>query len=104
MFDTEVKTALKEAILKEELLGNPVEFNPVPVKRLSGVEDEYLATISPDQETMYFTRRVKKVNRRDGPAAQVRLVEEFTKAERTGASDFEVGAPMPSPFNESFNE
>jgi outer membrane protein OmpA-like peptidoglycan-associated protein/tetratricopeptide (TPR) repeat protein len=104
MFDTEVKTALKEAKLKEELLGNPVEFNPVPVKRLSGVEDEYLATISPDQETMYFTRRVKKVNRRDGPAAQVRLVEEFTKAERTGASEFEVGAPMPSPFNESFNE
>ncbi len=104
MFDTEVKDALREAKLKEALLGNPVEFNPTPVKRLSGVEDEYLATISPDQETMYFTRRVKKVNRRDGPAAQVRLVEEFTKAERAEGTDFDAGAPMPSPFNESFNE
>ncbi len=104
MFDTEVKTALKEAKLKESLLGNPVEFDPVPVKRLSGEADEYLATISPDQETMYFTRRVKKVNRRDGPAAQVRLVEEFTKAERKEGDEFEIGAPMPSPFNESFNE
>ncbi len=104
MFDTEVKEALKEAKLKEALLGNPVEFNPTPVKRLSGVEDEYLATISPDQETMYFTRRVKKVNRRDGPAAKVRLVEEFTMAKRKEGDEFEIGAPMPSPFNESFNE
>lgn len=104
LFDSEVEVALKEARLKESLLGDPVEFNPTPVKKLSGTEDEYLATISPDQETMYFTRRSKKVNRRDGPAAKVRLVEEFTEAMRVEGDEFEAGMPMPSPFNESYNE
>ncbi len=104
MLDEEVEIALKEAKLKESLLGNPVEFNPTPVKRLSGTDDEYLATISPDQETMYFTRRSKKVNRRDGPAAKVRMVEEFSVASRKEGVEFEIGEPMPSPFNESYNE
>lgn len=102
--DPEVQEVLKEAKLKKALLGDPIEFDPQPVKRLSGQEDEYLATISPDQQTMYFTRRAKKVNRRDGPAAKVRMVEEFTKAERKQGEEFEQGAPMPSPFNESYNE
>lgn len=104
MLDTEVEKALKEAKLKDQLLGNPIEFNPIAVKKLSGQADEYLATISPDQETMYFTRRVKKVNRRDGPAAKVRLVEEFSEASRNENNEFEIGEPLPSPFNESYNE
>ncbi len=103
-FDIEVKAALKEARLKEKLLDNPITFNPKPVRDISGPEDEYLATISPDQETMYFTRRSKKVNRRDGPAARVRMVEEFSKAERREDGRFTAGEPLPSPFNESYNE
>lgn len=103
-YDIEVTAALKEARLKEKLLDNPLTFEPKPVRSISGTEDEYLATISPDQETMYFTRRSKKVNRRDGPAATVRMVEEFSKAERTADGKFTSGEPLPSPFNESYNE
>lgn len=104
-YDQEVKAALKEAKLKEELLGHPVPFNPQVVQRISTEEDEYLASISPDQQKMFFTRRAKKVNRMDGPAAKIRMVEEFCMAQRNpGSSEFEMGAPMPSPFNTSFNE
>lgn len=102
-FDKEVKRALEEAQLKEQLLGNPIDFNPRPIKGLSTPEDEYLATISPDQLTMFFTRRAKKVNRRDGPAVKVRMVEEFSTSGRL-EDGFEKGQPLPSPFNESYNE
>jgi outer membrane protein OmpA-like peptidoglycan-associated protein len=103
-FDKEVKAALEEAKLKEKLLGNPIDFNPKALKGLSTLEDEYLATISPDQQTLYFTRRSKKVNRRDGPAARTRVVEEFSFSKRTASGDFEKGKPMESPFNVSYNE
>lgn len=104
-YDREVKAVLKETRLMDELLGNPVPFSPQVVQRLSTMEDEYLASISPDQQKMFFTRKTKKVNRMDGPAAKVRMVEEFCMAERNPNSDeFEIGVPMPSPFNTSYNE
>lgn len=104
-YDKEVKAALKEAKVLDELLGNPVLFSPQVVQRISTEEDEYLASISPDQQKMFFTRKSKKVNRMDGPAAKIRMVEEFCMAERNPGSDqFEMGAPMPSPFNTNYNE
>jgi outer membrane protein OmpA-like peptidoglycan-associated protein/tetratricopeptide (TPR) repeat protein len=103
-YDREVKAALKEARLEKNLKANPVVFNPQPVQKVSTPADEYLATISPDQQNLFFTRRSRKVNRRDGPAARVRLVEEFSQAQRLPGGDFEMGKPLPSPFNTSFNE
>ncbi len=103
-YDQEAKEALGEAKLLEELMGNPVPFDPKPVQRISTRDDEYLATISPDQQTMFFTRRAKKVNRKDGPAAKVRLVEEFSMAQRQDDATFEKGFPLESPFNQNYNE
>lgn len=103
-FDKEAKTALKDAKLNRDLMSKPIDFNPRPVQRISTQADEYLATISPDQRTMFFTRRSRKVNRKDGPAAKARLVEEFCKAQLQSNGEFEMGAPMPSPFNTSYNE
>lgn len=103
-FDKEAKTALADAKLNRDLMSNPISFNPQPVQRISTQADEYLATISPDQRTMFFTRRSRKVNRKDGPAATARLVEEFCKSQMQENGEFEMGAPMPSPFNTSYNE
>lgn len=103
-FDTEVKEALEEALLKQSLYSRPIDFKPRSVRKVSTISDEYLVSISPDQRTLYFTRRSKKVSRRDGPASSTRLVEEFSISERTEAGDFTVGEPMPSPFNQSYNE
>lgn len=102
-FDKEAKATLEEAKFRKELLANPVDFQPRLVKGISTPADEYLATISPDQRAMYFTRRSAKVVRNSGPAMTKRMVEEFCRATRNG-EDFEAGAPMPSPFNTSYNE
>lgn len=102
--DREVKETLQEVRARKDLRENPVDFEPEPVRDISTPDDEYLATISPDQETMYFTRRSEKINRKDGPAAKVRMVEEFSRAERREEGNFEVGEPMPSPFNKQYNE
>lgn len=103
-YDKEVKKALREAELLEKLMGNPIVFNPSALRGLSTIEDEYLATISPDQKTIYFTRRSKKVNRKDGPAAKVRVVEEFSYAIRGEDGFFEAGQAMDAPFNTNYNE
>lgn len=102
--DKEVKAALKEARLKEELINNPVPYNPEPVQEISTSSDEYLATISPDQKAMYFTRKIKRVDRKSGPAVKARMVEEFTKAKATPSGNFDRGKPLPSPFNRNYNE
>ncbi len=103
-YDKECRAALREARLKNDLLTNQVEFNPVPLRPLCTQEDEYLATISPDQQTIYFTRKAKEVNLKDGPAVRIKMVERFTKSTRNDNGSFGVGELMPSPFNESFNE
>lgn len=103
-YEPEVKEALKEAKTKKSLISNAVDFDPKPVQRISSPKDEYLASISPDQQTMYFTRREEKINRKDGPAAKVRMVEEFSHAERKDNGEFTPGEPMPDPFNSGYNE
>jgi len=103
-YDREAKAALKEAKDKQSLFQNEVAFDPQPVQRISTPADEYLATISPDQKTIFFTRRSRKVNRKAGPASTARMVEEFCAAERQSNQQFEKGAPMPTPFNTSYNE
>jgi len=103
-YDKEAKAALAEARKKQKLFSNEVAFDPKPVKRLSTDADEYLATISPDQQTLYFTRRARKRDMKSGPAAVTRMVEEFCISKLTKADEFEQGAPLPSPFNSSYNE
>jgi outer membrane protein OmpA-like peptidoglycan-associated protein/tetratricopeptide (TPR) repeat protein len=103
-FDAEVKEALAEARMKKRMYEKPIDFEPHVVKKVSTQNDEYLVSISPDQQSLYFTRRSKKVSKRGGPAVTTRLVEEFSKAERTSPQGFSMGAPMPSPFNQSYNE
>lgn len=103
-YDREAKTALEEARLRQKLISEAVDFDPQVLRDISTPAGEYLASISPDQEQMFFTRRSRKVNRRDGPAAQARIVEEFCLARRRADGQFEVGEPLPSPFNQNYNE
>lgn len=103
-YNKEAEAALKEARLLEELFGNPVVFTPKVLKGISTTADEYLATISPDQGSIYFTRRSKKVDGRGGVAATTRLVEEFSLSLRKEDGSFEKGDALPDPFNTSLNE
>jgi outer membrane protein OmpA-like peptidoglycan-associated protein len=102
-YDKDAKAALKEIRLKDELMNNPVPFDPKPVRQISTSADEYLAIISPDEELCFFTRRQRKKDKYAGPAGTTRMVEEFTLATKAG-SVFTKGEALESPFNENFNE
>ncbi len=86
-----------------ELLGNPVPFEPKPVKGISTDDDEYLPIISPDNELALFTRREKIPPRRDDITPQVKYKERFMASERVDGS-FTRGDAMPPPFNMNDNE
>ncbi len=81
---------------------NTVPFNPVIVKNVSTAKDEFFPMISPDNELMFFTRRVDRKNLGD---MRSNVVEEFTMANRDDAFvNFNSGEPLPFPFNDgTFN-
>lgn len=102
-YDKDAKAALKEIRLKDNLFSNPVPFDPHPVKQVSTPADEYLAIISPDEELCFFTRRQKKKDKYAGPTGTMRMVEEFTLAQKSNGK-YTIGDALESPFNESYNE
>lgn len=99
----EIEGDLKYAQFYADAYANPVPFNPVLVNDVSTKADEYLPLLTPDNKYLYFTRKFEDI-----PKVQVSVfksdkpnyIEQFTVAERKQNKTFEVGAPMPSPFNE----
>lgn len=88
-----------------EIYKNPVPFEPYPLKDICTKVDEYLPSISPDNQIMYFTRKQPHV-KRIGEIIQTDKEDEFfsyaTRNPSTGM--FDQGRPMPPPFNTSSNE
>ncbi len=101
----EAELFLSYSELYDKLYNNPVPYDPKAVKGISSEEDEYLATISPDNDHFLFTRRmlvaVKDLHRR---AEKKEYQEIFTISQRQKNGEFEYGNPMPEPFNQSKNE
>ncbi|MCF0207247.1 MAG: OmpA family protein [Bacteroidales bacterium] len=88
----------------QNLINNPVPFEPVIVEGVSSTYDDYLPLISPDGSMAFFTKRYmkKEVQSIYGD----RYVEEFTVS---NASDeeglvFTPGKPLPYPFNTGKNQ
>jgi len=81
-----------------KFMENPVPFEPSMVQSVSSELDEYFPMLSPDNDLMFFTR---KVNRKNLGDMMDNIVEEFTVAERTAinSSAFSYGNPLPQPFN-----
>ncbi|MDR1793440.1 MAG: OmpA family protein [Bacteroidales bacterium] len=87
-----------------QLYGNPVPFSPQQVKNVSTSDDEYLASISPDNEYLFFTRKQIVISQQFG-TKKSEIKEIFTVSRRQADGEFETGNPMPSPpFNMSNNE
>ena len=81
-----------------DLLSNKVPFEPKIVKNVSTSRDEFFPMISPDNELIFYTRRVDRSNKGD---IMSRVLEEFTMSTRTDAKmDFDGGKPLPHPFND----
>lgn len=106
-FDGEVRGMLEEINLKETFLANPVPYDPKPARNINTRWDEYLGALTPDGSQFYFTRRSKKRNKYEGPAAPLRSVEEFCLANTLSSANgflFEEGTALSAPFNSKYNE
>ena len=83
---------------------NEVPFDPHALKGVNTSDDEYLPIISPDGEFVFFTRRFEEENRSSSYSRADNRVERFCVARSKGENAFEIGGPLPSPFNTQSNE
>jgi outer membrane protein OmpA-like peptidoglycan-associated protein/tetratricopeptide (TPR) repeat protein len=93
----EIQSIVDDIKFQKELIENPVPFVPKKVGGVSSESDEYFPMISPDNDLLFFSRKVDRTNLGD-IATNIR--EEFTISER-GATDvlYSAGSPLPQPFN-----
>ena len=82
---------------KEEFFANVVPYEPHLVKGVSSNADEFLPMISPDNELIFYTRRMDEKNLGD---IKVKLKERFSASERSSTkSVFNLGNKLGAPFN-----
>lgn len=96
----DVQSVLKELESEQELLTKAVPFNPIMVANVSTPSwDEYFPMISPDNELMFYTRKIDRKNIGDVIS---NIVEEFTYSARTKneGPNFDGGKPFVNPFND----
>jgi len=98
----------KYAKFYSEIYGKPVPFEPKLVNDVSSKADEYLPSLSPDNEYLYFTRRNKAKPNGGGMyrsySGSSAYSEKFCFANRKSGLDFEQGSAMNKPFNLQSNE
>lgn len=93
-----VSKVIKDIESEINLFKNKVPFNPTIVKNVSSSNDEYFPMISPDNELIFYTRKLDRKNLGD---LRSNIKEEFTKSERRDMySLFDEGKPVEAPFND----
>ena len=94
----DVNEILSELQSEQDLLTNAVPFLPNMVKNVSSEKDEYFPMISPDNELIFYTRKLDRANLGD---LKSNFIEEFTFSQRpTLTSEFDKGDPLKPPFND----
>lgn len=94
----DVDEVLGDVEKDQKIKSEKVPFEPKIVANVSTSKNEYFPMISPDNELMFYTR---KLDRRDPGAIKSRIVEEFTVSHRRSiASPFDGGQPFKRPFND----
>ena len=98
---TQANEMLRYAKSFDEIMSHPVPFDPQVVDDICTEKNEYLAIISPDDETMYFTRNAPYTGR-GAIVGEItdKEIELFCAAKRNDKTGkFSRGEPMPPPFN-----
>jgi outer membrane protein OmpA-like peptidoglycan-associated protein/tetratricopeptide (TPR) repeat protein len=94
----DVKEVVGEFKANVDKKSNPVPYNPVMVPNVSSPQDEYFPMISPDNELMFFTR---KVNEQALGEMTSYWVEKFTFSQRKNMTlSFDKGTFLGVPFND----
>ena len=79
-----------------ELFDHPVPFDPKVVAGASTSADEYLPMLSPDNQFLFFTRKVNE----DSKSAVGEVNRElFIQSRKKYDGSYSEGIPMPPPFN-----
>ena len=86
--------------LKYELIKNPVPYEPQAVKGVNSDKDEFLPMLSPDNEQLYFTRRMKWSPKKAGAINVEEKKEFFVRSKKMDVDSFSFGIPLAAPFNE----
>ncbi len=94
----QAKEMIKYAKKENELKKKVVPFNPVVVKDISTPQDEYLASLSPDDRYCYFVRK-QPLQSLDIIHQTDKEQEVFMVAVRDNTGKFDKGSEMPPPFN-----
>ncbi|MCB0396692.1 MAG: PD40 domain-containing protein [Flavobacteriales bacterium] len=99
---------LENARFYDGVFKNPVPFEPKAIEDICTEMDEYLAAISPDDGSMYFTRAFDRKTMglpidRAWEVAGADRVERFSRSYRVNGK-FEKGEPLTPPFNTNYNE
>ena len=90
--------AIKQLEEDMAMVENKVPFDPKIVKNVSSEKDEYFPMISPDNELIFYTR---KVDRRNLGDLKSNIREEFTWSFRDNPEiTFSSGTPVNNPFND----
>lgn len=101
----EGKFILRKSQFNKTIFEQKRPFDPILVKGISTQYDEYLATISPDGEQFYFTRRKPIDQRGKGMGAKNDEDKEFFSfAQLQPSGYFNQGEDLPWPFNDSQGE
>ena len=89
--------ALKAQISEyKKLFDNPVPFDPQKVQGASTKDDEYLPMLSPDNQFLFFTRKITE----DTKSVYGKQEKEvFIKSRKKYDGTYSNGIPMPTPFN-----
>lgn len=94
----DVKEVVSELKAESDKKANAVPYNPVMVPNVSSKDDEYFPMISPDNELMFFTR---KVNEQALGELKSYWVEKFTYSQRKKMTlPFDNGTFLGLPFND----
>lgn len=94
----DVKGIMPEIKFYDEFYNKPVPFDPTIVANVSSDHDEYFPMISPDNELIFYTR---KLDRRNLGDIVGNVVEELTLSQRPAVDQrFDEGTPLKKPFND----
>jgi len=94
----DTKELLTEWKEKEKKQAKTVPYDPVIVRNVSSPWDEYFPMISPDNELMFYTR---KINEKIRGEMTSKWVEKFTLSQRENMTkQFDSGTFLSDPFND----
>lgn len=100
----QAKKMLKFAKFYTGIYDHPVPFDPYPVKDLCTTHDEYLACISPDNQFVFFTRKLPYTDLNEVAAKADNEKEYFMESKLQPDGTYTSGTALPPPFNVGRNE